>query len=220
MNTCFVLSNDPLLRAELEEILSSAGFSVATADRTQAGLDRFYEVRPDLVYFDLSGEAGDEAARIRSLRNVIEACPLILLMDAREIGKLDPSADVQDLLVIPFRSEEVVLRGRLALWKSHKIDQHECILIRDLVLDTASYEVRIGGKPVTLTLKEYELLRYLMMNQGRVLTRDALLNRVWGIDFYGGTRTVDVHIRRLRSKIEIGGRRFIQTIRGVGYKIV
>jgi two-component system alkaline phosphatase synthesis response regulator PhoP len=85
-------------------------------------------------------------------------------------------------------------------------------------MDLANYTVHVSGRPVELTYKEYELLRYLAQNQGRVVTRETLLSRVWGYDFYGGARTVDVHIRRLRSKIEDRHNTFVETVRNVGYR--
>ena len=87
-----------------------------------------------------------------------------------------------------------------------------------LVIDLASYKVFLDGSPVELTYKEYELLRFLASHPDRVFRREALLDKVWGYDFYGGARTVDVHIRRLRSKLEHGGHTFIETVRSVGYR--
>jgi len=88
----------------------------------------------------------------------------------------------------------------------------------DLVMDLANYTVHISGRPVELTYKEYELLRFLATNRGRVFTRETLLSKVWGYDFYGGARTVDVHVRRLRAKIEDRHTPFIETVRNVGYR--
>jgi len=88
----------------------------------------------------------------------------------------------------------------------------------DLLIDLPKYEVRQAGRLIVLTLKEYELLCLMASNPGRVFTRETLLNKIWGYNYYGGARTVDVHIRRLRSKIEDGGHSFIETVRGVGYK--
>jgi DNA-binding response OmpR family regulator len=88
----------------------------------------------------------------------------------------------------------------------------------DLVLDLANYKVFVAEQPVSLTFKEFELLRFLMTNRGKVFTREALLNRVWGYEYFGGARTVDVHIRRLRAKIETGTTVYIETVRNVGYR--
>ncbi|MBI2857252.1 MAG: winged helix-turn-helix transcriptional regulator, partial [Chloroflexi bacterium] len=88
----------------------------------------------------------------------------------------------------------------------------------DLTIDSADYEVRLGGRRVDLTYREYQLLKYLASSPGRVLTRESLLANVWGADYYGGDRTLDVHIRRLRSKLEDASHVFIETVRNVGYK--
>ena len=102
-----------------------------------------------------------------------------------------------------------------------KTSQAERRTIRcgDLAIDLAKYEVSVGGRPVILTFKEYELLKFLASNAGRVFTREALLNKVWGYDYYGGDRTVDVHITRLRSKIENLSNIFIETVRNIGYRL-
>ena len=98
------------------------------------------------------------------------------------------------------------------------MDNEELIRCGDLVIDLAKCEVSLSGRLIPLTFKEYELLRFLASNRGRVFTREALLNKVWGYDYYGGDRTVDVHIRRLRSKIEDPTHTFIETVRNIGYK--
>jgi len=98
------------------------------------------------------------------------------------------------------------------------MDTGELIKCDGLVIDLAKCEVTMGCKVVELTFKEYELLKFLASNRGRVYTREALLDKVWGYDYYGGDRTVDVHIRRLRSKIEDSKHTFIETVRNIGYR--
>jgi DNA-binding response OmpR family regulator len=98
------------------------------------------------------------------------------------------------------------------------VQTEETIQCGDLVIDLANCEVRVGGKVVELTFKEYELLKFLAKDRGRVFTREALLHKVWGYDYFGGDRTVDVHVRRLRSKIEDSGQTFIETVRNIGYR--
>ena len=98
------------------------------------------------------------------------------------------------------------------------MDARNVLRCGDLEMDLANYTVQVGDRPVELTYKEYELLRVLATNPGRVLNRETLLNKVWGYDFYGGARTVDVHIRRLRFKIEDRHHSFIETVRNVGYR--
>ena len=106
---------------------------------------------------------------------------------------------------------------KIAVSDKHELSK-EIIRCGDLVIDLAKCEVSIGDKIVILTFKEYQLLQFLSSNQGKVFTREALLNKVWGYEYYGGDRTVDVHIRRLRSKIEDSSHTFIETVRNIGYK--
>src|SRR5207302_654736 len=117
------------------------------------------------------------------------------------------------------RTNELVARVRVALRRRTNVDAQNALRCGDLVIDLANYKVTVAGTSVELTYKEYELLRFLMGNPAKVFTREQLLNRVWGYDYYGGARTVDVHIRRLRSKIEVRpGDHFIDTVRNVGYR--
>ena len=110
------------------------------------------------------------------------------------------------------------LRARVRRLISAGTDSRDVIKRGDLSIDTANCEVFLSGRLLELTFKEYELLRFLILNPGRVHTREVLLNRVWGHDYYGGDRTVDVHVRRLRSKIEDTSHTFIDTVRNVGYR--
>jgi DNA-binding response OmpR family regulator len=144
--------------------------------------------------------------------------PLILLLRIDQIGALDPTWPVDDFLVLPVASEELALRLRRAIWRKTGIDEANTLRSGELIVDLANYKVFVAEQPVTLTFKEFELLRFLMTNRGKVFTREALLNRVWGYEYFGGARTVDVHIRRLRSKIETGATIYIETVRNVGYR--
>ncbi len=126
---------------------------------------------------------------------------------------------MDDFITKPYDLREVEIRVKRLLYKTNTADSDETIRCGDLVIDVAKYEVAISGRPVMLTFKEYELLKFLAGNKGRVFTREALLNKVWGYDYYGGDRTVDVHITRLRSKLEGSNRTFIETVRNVGYRL-
>jgi two-component system alkaline phosphatase synthesis response regulator PhoP len=114
----------------------------------------------------------------------------------------------------------LVIRAQLALGSGRRPSEYDGSIIRvgDLQIDTSSYEVTIQGRRIGLRFKEYELLKLLAENPGRVFSRDALLNQIWGYEYFGGTRTVDVHIRRLRSKLEDVEHNFIETIWNVGYR--
>jgi two-component system alkaline phosphatase synthesis response regulator PhoP len=126
---------------------------------------------------------------------------------------------VDDFVVKPYNPVELRLRAERLVRKKRSAEGGEVLTCGDLVINLARYEVTIDNLPVILTFKEYELLKFLVSNAGRVHTREALLNKVWGYDYYGGDRTVDVHITRLRNKIEGSSRIFIETVRNIGYRL-
>lgn len=146
-----------------------------------------------------------------------ERVPLIVFAAEKDALELDFSLGISDFIVKPYSLREIEARLRLALWNQDRPADANTIKIQNLVINTTRYEVRVGGKPVTMTLKEYELLKHLVTHSGRVFTRAELLDSIWGYDYYGGMRTVDVHIRRLRSKLGAMGN-CITTLRGVGYR--
>lgn len=124
---------------------------------------------------------------------------------------------LDDFVLAPFRPQEVALRASILLRRFSPAKNAEMIRRGSLLIDLARYEVTLDASRLDLTFKEYELLRFLAASPGNVFTRETLLNKVWGYDYFGGTRTVDVHVRRLRSKIE-GTSTFIETVRNVGYR--
>jgi DNA-binding response OmpR family regulator len=125
---------------------------------------------------------------------------------------------VDDFVLLPYEKDELILRIRRLLQKVKNIESSDLIKCDGLTIDLAKYEVTLENRVIELTFKEYELLLYLAGNKGRVFTRESLLNKVWGYDYFGGDRTVDVHIRRLRSKIEDPEHTFIETVRNIGYR--
>jgi DNA-binding response OmpR family regulator len=150
-----------------------------------------------------------------------EQGPVLLAVVADEqVERVALEGVVEDFLVVPFGAAEFARRVERALWRRHGIDSENFVRCGALTIDLSNYRVTVDEEPLVLTFKEYELLRFLAMNAGRVFTREQLLNRVWGYDYFGGARTVDVHIRRIRSKIEIHGHTFIETVRNVGYRLV
>jgi len=151
-----------------------------------------------------------------------DGIPSIALLAEAQLAKPDFSLGFADFLLCqPVSGPEAVARVHQALWRSGRTQTEATdgvLHCGDLVIDTNRYEVYLGSAPVELTFKEYELLRFFAENQDKVFTREVLLNRVWGYDYFGGARTVDVHIRRLRSKIEDRDHVFIETVRNVGYR--
>jgi len=174
---------------------------------------------PDAVLLNLTDEPDDALVRNLLGAEVLPPqTPAIALVGRRRLPQLDPALPVDDFAVYPATADELLARIRRASWRRAGVQSSHLIRSGDLMIDQQSYKVFVAGRPVDLTYKEYELLRFLALNQDRVFTREALLNRVWGYDFYGGARTVDVHIRRLRSKIEDRAHTFIETVRNVGYR--
>jgi DNA-binding response OmpR family regulator len=121
-------------------------------------------------------------------------------------------------VLMPIVPAELYARMRQVDWRTATFGSDELLKIDDLVIDIAGYEVRLGGRRIELTHQEFELLRYLGQHRGRVFTREALLERAWGYRYAGGTRTVDIHVRRVRAKLGEAGS-LIETVRNVGYKM-
>jgi DNA-binding response OmpR family regulator len=144
--------------------------------------------------------------------------PVIVLINEVAMEEWEPTVGVDDFVVKPVRLNELAARIRRVLARMEGTADDPHARSGSLTIDTDAYQVFVGGKAIDLTFKEYELLKFLASNPGTIFSREALLNRVWGYDYYGGERTVDVHIRRLRSKIEVGDQTFIETVRGVGYR--
>ena len=147
----------------------------------------------------------------------LRRAPLIAIVPEQEASRLDLSLGFDDLLLSPYRLAELAARLRLARWRTEGEPARDIIRAGRLVLNQATYQAAVDGRPVELTLKEYQLLLFMMRQPGRVFTREELLYHVWGDSYFGGTRTVDVHIRRLRAKTEEAGE-LIETVRGVGYR--
>jgi two-component system, OmpR family, alkaline phosphatase synthesis response regulator PhoP len=195
--------------------LSEYGYVLSSAHRDQDLTEVIAKNSPDIILLDSLGPEliVETAGEIRERADI----PVIAVLKADTVNKVtDHLSAVDDFVVIPFEVKELDLRSRRLLRKQ-KVDD-ERLDCGDLVIDLATCEVTISGNIVPLTFKEYELLKFLVSNQGRVFSRDVLLDKVWGYDYYGGDRTVDVHVRRLRSKIEDANHSFIETVRNIGYR--
>ena len=177
--------------------------------------------RPLAALVDLRTLGVDAARACRAVRSdpALRKCPLVAVISEQEAARLDLSLGLDDLLLSPYRPSDLAARLRLLRWRQEQQESADIIHAGPLTLNPATYEVLIDGLPVDLTLKEYQLLLFLLRNPNRVHDRAQLLDHVWGGDYYGGTRTVDVHIRRLRAKTEAAGD-LIETVRGVGYRLV
>jgi len=150
--------------------------------------------------------------------------PVALAIAETSLIALDSSWAVDEFLLASATPVEIDARFRLLLTRRpvpvNEIDDSNVVTVGELVVDDATYTARIHGTPLDLTYKEFELLRFLVQHSGRVFTRKQLLQEVWGYDFFGGTRTVDVHVRRLRAKLGTEYEGMIATVRNVGYKAI
>ncbi|MBN1855499.1 MAG: response regulator transcription factor [Dehalococcoidia bacterium] len=158
----------------------------------------------------------EELRTLPSRIKAIAHSPLLAIVDSGLLNLVLPRTGVDDFALIGAPGAEI--RARVRRLADLNPDSGDIIKRGDLSIDTANCEVSLGGHLIELTFKEYELLKFLAANPGRVHSRDVLLDRVWGYDYYGGDRTVDVHVRRLRSKIENTSHTFIDTVRNVGYR--
>ena len=187
----------------------------------QVDSDTFRAKPADVLLVHLT-EPDQQIARLNEIvRNHYSSKgPIVILLATRELmGYTDFPRVADDFITGPFDPEEIDLRIKFGLWRRHGVQINNLIVCGDLIIDPDNYEVSVRGEIVTtLTLKEYELLKYLASNPERVFTREHLLTKVWDYGYIGGARTVDVHVRRLRMKIERHGIRIISTVRGVGYK--
>ena len=173
--------------------------------------------RPDAVLLDLECLGEDRARKLASdCRQT--GLPVIGVVSVETLVAYDTSLSLDDFILQPFRPAELLVRLDQAIYrKSGSLHDH-LLRVGELVVDKERYEVRLPGRRVVLTYKECQLWVLLASNPGKVYTRASLLSQVWEYDYFGGTRTVDVHIRRLRSKIEDAGHSFIETIWNVGYR--
>ena len=204
--------------------LKAAGYHVVTALTGEEALKRCEVERPSLVLLDimLPGIDGLEVCRRLKGDRMTSNIPIIMLTargdEVDKILGLELGAD--DYITKPFSVRELAARVKSLLRRVAPQQESEPQTLRsgDIMIDITNYEAFKGGEMLSLTLKEFELLKVLVLSRGKVLTRDFLLDRIWGYEYYGETRTVDVHIRHLRQKL--GEEPYIETVRGVGYRFV
>ena len=216
-----VVIRDSNTKAGLREGLARYGVACSFTSYSNGVREAIADAHPDVFLLELGKDAPDEKiweiiGRARKGRTL----PVIALVPADIIDRIDSRLDVDDFIVAPYDFRELNLRIERLLKKNGVAGTAEQIKSDGLLIDLATCEVAVNGAIVELTFKEYELLKLLAGNKGRVFTREALLNSIWGYDYYGGDRTVDVHVRRLRSKIEDANHTFIETVRNIGYRFV
>ncbi len=229
-----VIEDDTNIQELIKYNLEKNGYRVIVADNGVDGLKEAIANIPDLILLDimLPGLDGLEVCKRLRMEKFTRKVPIFMLTaKSEELDKilgLELGAD--DYITKPFSIKELIARIRAVMRRigDDGIDEQDreesgkVLKVKDIEIDNEKYEIRKNGERIALTLKEFELLKVMIENEGKVLTRDFLLDKIWGYEYIGGTRTVDVHIRHIRQKIndDEGNGRRIETIRGVGYRFI
>ena len=223
MKKVLVLEDESSIRSFIVINLRRAGYEVVEAETGEEALEKLKihsDVRVALLDIMLPGDDGMVLLKKLKSSSKTKDIPVIMVTakgsEYDKVMGLDSGAD--DYVSKPFGMMELVSRIKAVLRRSRKTEEKSQIELSGICMNIKKHEVTVNGKEVALTLKEFELLEKMMLNKGIVLTRDQLLTEIWGYDFDGETRTVDVHIRTLRQKLGESGKR-IKTVRNVGYRL-
>lgn len=214
-----VVDDEEIIVEMLTMGLNYEGFEVSVARTGHEALDQARSAKPDIVVLDVMLPGLDGVEVCRRLRATSDVGILMLTargeVEDRVVG-LDSGAD--DYLVKPFTFRELLARVG-AILRRKGVNLQQALRVGDLVLDRQTRRVNRGGKPVELTPREFDMLELFLTHPRQVFSRDVILNRVWGYDYYGDTNVIDVHIRHLREKLEDENRDLIRSVRGVGYSL-
>ena len=216
-----LVEDDKEIREGVEIFLKSQGYAVFQAADGVEGLKVLEEREIDLAIVDVMMPRMDGITMTAKLREKYDFPVIFLSAKSEEVDKiLGLNMGADDYMVKPFGVLELSARIRSLLRRTKREEDRDVLFYQDIQVNRKTREVSSGGRLVELTLKEFELLVYLLENQSRVVTRDELLNRIWGYEYDGETRTLDMHIRTLRQKLGEEGGACIKTVRGVGYRMV
>lgn len=214
-----IIEDELSIQKIIKAFLEDAGYTVILAGDGLEGIEQFHKCSPDLILLDLMLPKIDGFAVCEILRKESQI-PVIMLTalddDADQMKGFDALAD--DYITKPFSMPVVVKHIEAVLRRTEQNATAETNIIhyKNISLDTDSFTVLVDGENITLTTREFEILKYLLENQGRVFTREILLDRIWGYDYPGDQKIVNTHIKNIRKKLGVD---YIETIRGVGYKI-
>jgi two-component system response regulator VanR len=217
--TILIIEDEKAIQNIIKAFLEDAGYTTVLADDGLEGIEQFHKCSPDLVLLDLMLPKIDGFAVCELIRKE-SSIPVIMLTarddDDSQIKGFDALAD--DYITKPFTMPLVMRRIEAVLRRTEQGNQTENTVIhyKDISLDIDSFTVLVNGENISLTTREFEILKLLLENQGRVFTRDNLLNTIWGYDYFGDAKIVNTHIKNIRRKLGVD---YIDTIRGVGYKI-
>ena len=215
MYSVFLVADQTYGAFPLLETIERAGLSCQTGCDLSPLEDG--AASPEAVLVDLSsltlGHAHQLVDQCKKLK-----LPVLAMVPQDKVADHDLSLNPDEFIFGPVREGELIARIKQAVYRVNGPSSSKVLRVGELMVDLERYDVTVAGRRVALTYKEFQLLVLLASNPGRVYTREALLSQVWGYDYLGGTRTVDVHVRRLRSKVEAPGRSFVETIWNVGYR--
>lgn len=223
MERIYVVEDDENIRELLKVALEGFGYEIMAYEAAESALIDMKLKKPDLVLLDIMLPGMDGLTAIKTMKedHQLKNVPIICLTAKdKELDKvigLDIGAD--DYITKPFGVLELAARIRSLLRRTNK-ELEEIIKIKSITINPMTREVKNNGELVELTYKEYELLMYLLENENRVVPRDELLNQIWGYEYDGESRTLDIHIRTLRQKLGQTGVECIKTVRSVGYRII
>lgn len=218
MRKCVVFIADSLDNAyKFQQVLSQFDVEIAAGSTMQIGKLLAQGAHFDLVIFEDRGSATASWSDVESI--VVERnCPLLVIVDEADIERLRlPASDACDFVVHGAGQAECMARVRRLLQDVREEERSDIITVDNMTINLATYQVSVAGEPVDFTYLEYALLSFLVRHAGHTFSRDALLQHVWGFDYYGGSRTVDVHVRRIRAKLGPELAQRLETVRGVGY---
>ena len=202
---------------KFQQVLSTFEVEIAAGSTVQIPKLLASSANFDLVIFEARGSA------LPSLDDIVamaedRICPLLVIADAENVGSITlPVSSAADFVVHGAGHDECCVRVRRLLGVEGASAHTDLVSVDDMAINLATYQVTVGGEPVDFTYLEYSLLSFLVRHAGHTFSRDALLQHVWGFDYYGGSRTVDVHVRRIRAKLGPELAQHLETVRGVGY---
>jgi len=219
MTQLLIITEEAKTAGLIQAALAGRAFTYSTGNY-QGALAAAAKRPPDLALIEMPAKNDEPAWGVISSLKKGRNLPVIALISAKKAASLDSRPGIDDFIILPYRDAELLLRINRLLKNPQDAPSTEQIKCNGLTIDLVTCEVMVDGSKADLTFKEYELLKLMASNRGRVYTREALLDKIWGYDYYGGDRTVDVHMRRLRSKIEDADHTYIETVRNIGYRFV
>lgn len=212
MNKITIISSNNELKERFKEFLSPENYLVSFLKP-----EELTESSGSVILLDLISLQDLRSKNLKKLFE-IQTTPMIVIINEQLIENFSFFTGADEFILDKISQKELSLRIKQILWKTYGIDNEDTIQIKGIIIDLAQHKVLINMEPVILTYMEFKLLQFLVSNKNRVFSRNHILERVWGYDYFGGARTVDVHIRRLRYKLGAKYGQYVETVRNVGYK--